>query len=99
MPITCDLSNFFLDLAIIPGKEEPQVGDQMNSVLRPLVDELKVLDEGITLCGLRIRVRAVLWSCDLPATRKAIGLLSHCANKGKSAEICYFADKIVGSVY
>ena len=71
--------------AIIPGKEEPQYGAQMNSILQPLVEELQILDEGIEVCGLKVQMRAVTWACDLPAIRQTLGLLSHCANKGEYA--------------
>ena len=55
----------------------------MNAALQPLVEELKVLDQSVEIGGLKVRVRAVLWSCDLPVMRKALGMLSHNANKGK----------------
>lgn len=54
----------------------------MNHILKPLVDELIVLDSGIKICGLNIRVRGLLWASDLPAIRKCLGMLSHNANKG-----------------
>ena len=69
-------------LAIIPGPHEPHAGHEMNNVLQPLVEDLEVLNKGMTICGLNIRVRGICWACDLPAMRKVLGMLSHNANKG-----------------
>jgi len=54
----------------------------MNHILRPLVDELKLLERGIVIDGLRVRAKVFNWACDLPALRKTLGWLSHNANKG-----------------
>ena len=69
--------------AIIPGPGEPHT-DQMNFILKPLVNELKELYRGIYIDGKRFRVKAMIWSCDLPALRKSLGFLSCNANKGCS---------------
>ena len=58
----------------------------MNAILWPLVRELKTLEGGMIICGLKVRVRAILFACDLPAIRKTLGLLSHNANKGRFVE-------------
>jgi hypothetical protein len=67
-------------LANIPGPSEPKTS-QMNHILRPLVDELKLLERGIVIDGLRVRAKVFNWACDLPALRKTLGWLSHNANK------------------
>lgn len=67
-------------VAIIPGPNEPHT-TQMNHVLRPLVDELKILQQGVKIAGLKVRVKVMNWACDLPALRKTLGWLSHNANK------------------
>lgn len=72
-----------LFLAIIPGPKEPST-DQMNFVLRPLIDELLVLQDGLEICGQKVRVKALCWACDLPAIRKTMGFLSFSANMGCS---------------
>ena len=68
-------------IAIIPGPHDPHYGHEMHAALQPLVEELKVLDQSAEIGGLKVRVRAVLCSCDLPAM---LGMLSHNANKGKA---------------
>lgn len=76
----CTISFF---LAIIPGPEEPHK-EQMNHILRPLIDELQLLLQGVEILDKRVRVKIVLWACDLPALRKTLGFLSCNANKGCS---------------
>lgn len=73
----------FFYTAIIPGPKEPST-DKMNSVLRPLIDELIVLQDGLEINGLKVRVKALCWACDLPAIRKTMGFLSCSANMGCS---------------
>ena len=71
----------------IPGPEEPQ-GD-INSFLEPLVDDLLLLWNGVTmntLDGLPAIVRAALLcaACDIPASRKTCGFVGHNAHRGCS---------------
>ena len=69
--------------AIVPGPREPKT-DEMNYVLRPLIDELLVLIDGVTIMGLRVRVKILMWASDLPACRKCLGFLACTADKGCS---------------
>ena len=71
----------------IPGPKEPTT---MNSYLKPLVDDLLVLWEGIpiahTSCDFPVVIRGALLavSCDIPATRKVCGFCGHSATMGCS---------------
>ena len=71
----------------IPGPKEPS---NINPYLKPLVDELLVLWEGITIdspsCDLPICIRGALLavSCDVPATRKVCGFSGPSATMGCS---------------
>ena len=67
---------------VIPGPREPK--KTMNSYLRPLVDELKQLWDGVIMNsnhGTPVIVRAALicTSCDIPAARKVSGFVGHSA--------------------
>ncbi|CDO75810.1 hypothetical protein BN946_scf184951.g8 [Trametes cinnabarina] len=72
--------------AIIPGPKEPSL-DQLNHLLRPLVDELYELwarglfleRTALRFVGRFLRVALVPLVCDLPALRKAAGFASHAA--------------------
>ena len=76
-------------VGLIPGPKEPSLN--INSYLSPLVDDFKLLFQGVTFKNRNSlfgssTVRAVL-SCigsDLPATRKICGFLSHSASLGCS---------------
>ena len=76
-------------VGMIPGPKEPK--RDINTYLGPLVDDLKVLFEGITFKNSNslfgsTTLRALL-TCigsDLPATRKVCGFLSYNAEKGCS---------------
>ena len=72
-------------VGIIPGPREPALS--VNSYLLPLIEELKIYYEGIfIITPQRTRVTARLAlsciSCDIPATRKLCGFLSHNARLG-----------------
>ena len=67
---------------LIPGPNEPDP-IEMQRFLQPLKDEIRLLENGITINTLRIRAKLAIVSCDLPATRKVLGFLSCNANQGK----------------
>ena len=74
-------------VGIIPGPKEPQL--HMNSFLRPLVDDLMLLWQGVPMKlsnGMQVLVRAALIcvGCDIPAARKVCGFVGHRALKGCS---------------
>ena len=73
-------------VGVIPGPQEPSLS--VDSYILPLVEELKrSFSEGIPVVscnGTSIKIRAMLScvSCDIPATRKLCGFLSHNAKLG-----------------
>ena len=76
-------------VAIIPGQKEPKL--TMNSFLQPLVDELQEFWSGVLvtcskhpLKSLLIRAALIYCTCDIPATRKLCGFVSHSASLGCS---------------
>lgn len=74
-------------VGVIPGPREPK--SNINSFLRPLIDELLKLWHGVmmkTESGLSVIVRAALLcvACDIPAARKTCGFVGHSANHGCS---------------
>lgn len=76
---------FVMMLGVIPGPSEPP--RDINSYLKPIVDELQLLDKGIQIddgspVGNTYRVRILGCSSDIPATRKLGGFLGHGATKG-----------------
>ena len=83
-------------VGIIPGPTEPSLN--INTYLKPLVNDLKELWDGMTICmprsGEKITVRCVLLgvSCDLPAGRKVCGFLSYNANKACTKCNCCFSE-------
>ena len=77
--------------AIIPGPGEPNTSE-MNYILKPLVDELLELEKGVDIGGMRVRGKQICLCSDLPASRKALGLLACTANKGR--ECSYYIDAI-----
>ena len=73
-------------LGVIPGPSEPSL--DINTYLQPIVDELKVLENGAKLkdasaYGNKYRVRLLGCASDVPATRKLGGFLGHSATKGE----------------
>ena len=71
---------------IIPGPHEPK---DMNSYLRPLVDDLKELWNGVAMKSSHrvpvfVRAALICTSCDIPASRKVSGFLGHNAYRGCS---------------
>lgn len=81
---------YTLLIGIIPGPHEPR--RDINSFLRPLVDELKLLWVGqyikipsISESQLQLVRGAILCvACDLPASKKVAGFLGHTAKLGCS---------------
>ena len=74
-------------VVIIPGPREPR--ENVNTYLRPIVNELKELWTGVIMTnavGAQVLVRAALMcvSCDILASRKVSGFLGHCAYHGCS---------------
>ena len=71
-------------VGLIPGPKEPKY--TINSYLYPLVTELQKFWSGVKLSTTEgskvIRVALTCIACDIPATRKVCGFLSHNACKG-----------------
>ncbi|EIE78902.1 hypothetical protein RO3G_03607 [Rhizopus delemar RA 99-880] len=70
-------SNIVL-VGVIPGPYEPN-DDQIQNFLKPLVDELLVLYNGVVMPtyqnpnGEVVRVALMSINCDMPAARKVVG--------------------------
>ena len=79
---------YVLLVGIIPGPHEPK--RDINSFLKPLVDELQLLWSGQyiripSLPNLQlVRAALVCIACDLPASKKVAGFLGHTARLGCS---------------
>ena len=74
-------------IGVFPGPREPK--KTMNSYLRPLVDELKQLWDGVVMNSASdtpVIVRAALLCtcCDIPAARKVSGFVGHSAYRACS---------------
>ena len=72
-------------IGLIPGPSEPK--QSINSFLKPLVDDLIELWNGVPLdsdTGRVIKGALIAVSCDIPAARKVCQFLGHKANKGCS---------------
>lgn len=73
-------------IGVIPGPHEPPL--TINSYLSPLVVELNQLWSGIELkvnnCNKIVRAALLGVACDMPASKKVCGFLSHAANLGCS---------------
>ena len=72
-------------IGLIPGPTEPKLN--INSFLKPLVDDLIKLWNGVPLdsgSGIVIKGALIAVSCDIPAARKVCQFLGHKANKGCS---------------
>jgi hypothetical protein len=83
--LPCDIrfkrENLLL-LGLLPGPNEVSL-HKINHYLNPIVNDLKLLWDGITLnrtrefpSGRNIRAAVVLISCDIPAARKICGHIS-----------------------
>jgi hypothetical protein len=74
-------------VGLIPGPNEPKMN--INSFLKPLVGELKVLwKEGIRVDDRKgnkiVRAALLCVACDIPATRKVCGFTGHSSSHGCS---------------
>ena len=75
-------------IGLIPGPKEPKYS--LNSMLHPLVQELLKFWEGVNInivasCkSVKVRCGLLCVACDIPASRKVCGFLSHSANYGCS---------------
>ena len=86
-------------LGVIPGPKEPPLN--INSFLRPFVDELLKLWQGVVMTtkqGVEVLVRAALLccACDIPAARKVCGFVGHGAVKGCSRCLLSFPTENFG---
>ena len=81
-------------IGVIPGPSEPPL--LINTYLSPLVKELKQLWDGVLLklpdsSEKIVRVALLAVACDMPASRKVCGFLSHSANLGCPRCYCEFS--------
>ena len=70
-------------IGLIPGPSEPK--QSINSFLKPLVDDLITLWNGVPLhsgSDMVIKGALIMISCDIPAARKVCQFLGRKANKG-----------------
>ncbi len=86
-------------IGVIPGPKKPSL--VMNSFLEPLIHDLNQLWTGVVMQnhnGHSIVVRAALISssCDIPASRKLCGFVSHNATRGCSKCLLTFPTKSFG---
>ncbi len=93
------LTENVLLVGVIPGPHEPK-GD-INTYLKPLVNELKELWTGVvmpTASGTQVLVRAALIcvSCDIPASRKVSGFVGHNAYRACSRCLKPFPTEVFG---
>ena len=84
---------------IIPGPSEPSKS-MMNHVLKPVVDDLQTLWDGVHMSiptlQLPVRIRAMLMciSCDIPACRKVCGFLGYNAHFACSKCAMFFPGNV-----
>lgn len=86
-------------VGIIPGPKEPSL--HINSFLQPLVNELKLLWEGVCVnipnkVTIIIRAALICVACDIPAARKVCGFLGHRATLGCSKCLLRFPTESFG---
>ena len=86
-------------IGLLPGPKEPS--KTINTYLTPLVSELLLLWEGVSLrtCNAGdqlFRCALICIGCDLPAGRKTCGFLSYTANLGCSRCYCNFGTGVFG---
>ncbi|KAG2190839.1 hypothetical protein INT47_005589 [Mucor saturninus] len=76
-------------VGLMPGPKEPK-SYEINSYLKPLVDDLEQLYVGMTIptfeyrSGATVRAALLMVACDIPAARKTSGFTSH-----NSTNACY----------
>ena len=87
-------------VGIIPGPKEPKLN--INSYLSPLVDELKEFWHGVDINVdsdiIKVCIRLLCISCDIPATRKVCGFAGHRSNFGCSKCLCKFKHNSTGGM-
>lgn len=85
-------------VGVIPGPHEPS--KNVNSYLRPLVEELKQLWDGVVMetpdGSVIVRSALICISCDIPAARKVCGYVSHNAFRGCSRCLKEFPTQTFG---
>ena len=89
-----------ITVGIIPGPHEPK--ENINSFLKPLVEELQLLWKGVKLpiqigsCRKEELIRCAILcvSCDIPAGRKTCGFLGHGAKLGCSRCLKLFPGEV-----
>lgn len=69
-------------VGLIPGPNEP--AGNINTFLKPLVDELKQLEKGVSIFENMYKAALLCVAADLPAVRKTCGFLSFSAKQGCS---------------
>jgi hypothetical protein len=94
--------NIFL-VGIAPGPKEPSL-EQVNSILKPLVEELQNMwDPGLFLSrttrhpqGRLVRAALLPFFADLPALRRALGFASHSATR--MCSVCLLEKKDINNI-
>ena len=94
-----EIENVYL-VGVIPGPSEPSL-EQINSFLRPLVDDLLIFwRTGVYISrtlryprGILVRCAVVPLVCDLPAARQMSGFASHASN-----HFCAFCTQTLGDI-
>ncbi len=86
-------------IGVIPGPKEPHLN--INSYLKPLVNDLMTLWHGVvmkTVDKQQVVVRAALLcaACDIPAARKTCGFVGHGAWRGCSKCLVVFPTEYFG---
>ena len=86
-------------VGVIPGPKEPSL--HINSFLQPLVDELKLLWEGVCInipgkITTIVRAALICVACDIPAARKVCGFLGHRTAMGCSKCLLRFPTESFG---
>ena len=86
-------------IGVIPGPREPK--KVMNSYLRPLVDELNELWDGVLMHSASetpviVRAALICTACDIPAARKVSGFVGHSAYHACSRCLKPFPTKAFG---
>ncbi|KAG2191172.1 hypothetical protein INT47_007909, partial [Mucor saturninus] len=84
-------------VCLLPGPGEPKTF-QMNHYLRLLVDELLLLSNGVQIQTrnhgiVTVKAALTMVACDLPATRKVIGMTSH-----NSTNACNYCTHLFESI-
>ena len=73
------------------GLIEGEPKHDLNSILKPAVDELLQLWKGIWISMKFVRVALICVACDIPAARKIAGFMGHNATRGCSRCLKHFS--------